>query len=363
MASPSLNTPSDLGFLPSPTSPQRAQSSSWKSVFRFPSASSKRIPSNATSLTFDTLSPPPLVPGRGTSIPATAIPTLSPASLISDPRSSYNSSTTQSTDSSPPDSRSRFMSSPHRVFAPAIAQHNHPVPSVGALSSTGSPANARPHIKSEKQRIALSKSTGSPRGKGTPVHPLQTSTSYIPSPTPLRSRAGIPLNPKAMASRFIRRVASAPNAKGLFFAGLRSPATTKNGFLAPGDTIPPVPPLSPSYEKGTDSLETLSSSSSRGVNGLLSPPATASVLSMKDRPNGAKESPGKVAFKRTYSSNSIKVREVKTIVRQFNASASQVIPARSKLALRISSRSECLGRGTLVGCTLYGKRRPTSFLR
>ena len=360
MASPSLNTPSDFGFLPRPTTPQRSQSSSWKSVFRFPSASNKRIPSNATTLTFDTLSPPSPVSGRGMSIPATAIPTLSPASFISDQRSSYNSSTTQSTDSSPPDSRSRFMSSPHRVFAPAMAHRNRPV---GALSSTGAPANARPHIKSEKQRIALSKSTGSPRGKGTPVHPLQTSASYIPSPTPLRSRTGIPLNPKAMASRFIRRVASAPNAKGLFFAGLRSSAATKNGFLAPGDTIPPVPPLSPSYEKGTDSLETLSSSSSRGVNGLLSPPATASVLSMKDQFNGAKESPGKVAFKRTYSSNSIKVREVKTIVRQFNASASQVIPARSKLVLRISSRSECLGRGTLVGCTLYGKRRPTSFLR
>lgn len=114
----------------------------------------------------------------------------------------------------------------------------------------------------------------------------------------------------ASASRFIRRVASAPNAKGLFFAGSRSSATTKNGFLAPGDIIPPVPPLAPSSEKGTDSLETLSSSSSKGINGLLSPPATAPVLSVKDRPNGANETPGKVAFKRTYSSNSIKIREV-----------------------------------------------------
>lgn len=113
-----------------------------------------------------------------------------------------------------------------------------------------------------------------------------------------------------MASKFIRRVASAPNAKGLFFTGLRSSATTKNGFLSPEEMIPPVPPLAPSYEKGTDSLETLSSSSSRGVNGLLSPPATASVLSVKERLSGAKEGPGKVAFKRTYSSNSIKVREV-----------------------------------------------------
>ncbi|KAF9452051.1 Pkinase-domain-containing protein [Macrolepiota fuliginosa MF-IS2] len=115
----------------------------------------------------------------------------------------------------------------------------------------------------------------------------------------------------ASASRFIRRVASAPNAKGLFFSSSRSSATTKNGFLAPADVIPPVPSLAPSSsEKGTDSLETLSSSSSKGLNGMLAPPATAPVLSVKDRPNGKNESPGKVAFKRTYSSNSIKVREV-----------------------------------------------------
>ncbi|XP_006460178.1 hypothetical protein AGABI2DRAFT_68563 [Agaricus bisporus var. bisporus H97] len=114
----------------------------------------------------------------------------------------------------------------------------------------------------------------------------------------------------ASASRFIRRVASAPNAKGLFSLNARLPATTKNGFLAPGEAIPPVPPLAASSEKGTDSLETLSSSSSKGINSLLAPPPTAPALSLQDRSTGMPESPSKAAFRRTYSSNSIKVRQV-----------------------------------------------------
>ncbi|KAJ7068113.1 Pkinase-domain-containing protein [Mycena amicta] len=103
----------------------------------------------------------------------------------------------------------------------------------------------------------------------------------------------------ASASRFIRRVASAPNAKGLFSAHR---STTRNGMLAPADPIPPLPNVS-SLEQGTDSLETLSSSSSRGQsrgNTLVAPRVS----------NGMLEGPGKVAFRRTYSSNSIKFRQV-----------------------------------------------------
>jgi protein-serine/threonine kinase len=100
----------------------------------------------------------------------------------------------------------------------------------------------------------------------------------------------------------------------LFASNSRSPAMTKNGFLAPGQAIPPVPPLAPSSEKGADSLETLSSSSSKGINGLLAPPATAPVLSVRDQSVSTHESPSKVAFRRTYSSNSIKVRQVIIIV-------------------------------------------------
>ncbi|KXN86354.1 Serine/threonine-protein kinase nrc-2 [Leucoagaricus sp. SymC.cos] len=322
MAAHSLNPSTDLGFLPSPSLPSdshhqplKTQSShNWKSVFRFPNSSSKKLSSNANSLTLDTMSPPIPVSGGTLTTPTTAIPSLTPTTFASDQRSSYNSSNTQSTDSSVPASRSRYTSSPHRAYVPPSYHHSQTMPSSEALPTAPALGRTRLYTKSEKQRIALSKSTGSPRGKGTPGHPLQASaTSYIPPSTPSRSRTGIPLSPKAMgasASRFLRRVASAPNAKGLFFSSSRSSATTKNGFLAPGERVPPVPPLAPSSEKGTDSLETLSSSSSRGLNSLLSPPATAPVLSVKDRPNGMNESPSKIAFRRTYSSNSIKVREV-----------------------------------------------------
>nr|GAT53988.1 AGC/RSK protein kinase [Mycena chlorophos] len=118
--------------------------------------------------------------------------------------------------------------------------------------------------------------------------------------TPGPSSRATPLSPKAMgasASRFIRRVASAPNAKGLF-SSHRS--TTKNGFLSPGESVPPLPNVS-SLEQGTDSLETLSSSSSRGQG--------RSTTLAAPRANGMLEG-GKMAFRRTYSSNSIKVRQV-----------------------------------------------------
>ncbi|RDX53148.1 Pkinase-domain-containing protein [Lentinus brumalis] len=122
-----------------------------------------------------------------------------------------------------------------------------------------------------------------------------------PTPTTPSSRG--PLSPKAFganASRFIRRVASAPNAKGLFALGGRSNnnATTKNGLLSPGDTVPPMPESN--SEQGTNSLETLSSASSN------------LGFRTKDRVTNAQtlEGPGKIAFRRTYSSHSIKVKSV-----------------------------------------------------
>ncbi|EIW82223.1 Pkinase-domain-containing protein [Coniophora puteana RWD-64-598 SS2] len=115
----------------------------------------------------------------------------------------------------------------------------------------------------------------------------------------------------ASATRFIRRVASAPNAKALFSNGSRS-ATTKNGYLAPDETVPPLPHVpSTSSDHGDNSLETLSSSGSSRERGR--------TKRKNKYPNGqpqtritsdSAEGPGKVAFRRTYSSNSIKVRSV-----------------------------------------------------
>ncbi|KAH7887924.1 Pkinase-domain-containing protein [Phlebopus sp. FC_14] len=112
----------------------------------------------------------------------------------------------------------------------------------------------------------------------------------------------------ASATRLIRRVASAPNAKHLFASSSRSAAPTRNGLLAPVEIVPPVPGApSSSLEHGGDSLETLSSGSSRGRSTrhdrYLGAPKTRIA-------NTTADGPGKVAFRRTYSSNSIKVRSV-----------------------------------------------------
>ncbi|KAF8211295.1 Pkinase-domain-containing protein [Mycena galopus ATCC 62051] len=77
-------------------------------------------------------------------------------------------------------------------------------------------------------------------------------------------------------------------------------------MLAPADVVPPLPSVG-SLEHG-DSLETISSGSSRGRPTHQSRGNTAAVTPRVS--NGMAEGPGKVAFRRTYSSNSIKVRQV-----------------------------------------------------
>ncbi|KAI0346733.1 Pkinase-domain-containing protein [Trametopsis cervina] len=113
----------------------------------------------------------------------------------------------------------------------------------------------------------------------------------MPTTPPSASRAA-PLSPRnigANATRFIRRVASAPNAKGLFSLGSRSAngTHTKNGLLAPAELIPAMPHTVPKTKDR--------------------------VLST----NSTQEGPGKVAFRRTYSSHSIKVRQVEVAPSSF----------------------------------------------
>jgi protein-serine/threonine kinase len=320
MVSPSFSSSAELRFIsslsPSEQSPRLQSSHTWKSVFRFPNSSNKKLPQATSSLTLDSQIHPASPYGGSHSTPAAPVPSLTPASCTFDQRSSYNSSNTQSSDSNTGiPSRGRHVSSPHRNHSHVPYQHTL-LPTEG-LAVASTPGRAQPHTKLEKQRITLSKSTGSPRGKDTTGRVLPSSSPHAPALPPSRSRNVIPLSPKAMsasASRFIRRVASAPNAKGLFASNSRSPAMTKNGFLAPGEVIPPVPPLASSSEKGADSLETSSSSSSKGLNGLLAPPVTTPPLPGSDQSISLLESPTKVAFRRTYSSNSIKVRQVIIIV-------------------------------------------------
>jgi protein-serine/threonine kinase len=187
------------------------------------------------------------------------------------------------------------MASPYPVQQ-LWSPDTHPPPPLNAK-----PSLSRLKIKYEKQ-FALGKQS-----------PRTTSSSNQPFAT----RSAAPLSPKsvsASATRFIRRVASAPNAKGLFAVGQRSTsAMTKNGLLSPGDGLP-IP-----GDHEMTSLETVSSASSNGYRSAR--PArpyransttglTTKAKEQISNVNSGHEGPGKVAFRRTYSSHSIKVKSV-----------------------------------------------------
>ncbi|KAF9484005.1 Pkinase-domain-containing protein [Pholiota conissans] len=311
-AAPSLpHTPTATSSAASHQSP-RTQSA-WKSVFRFPNASFKKLSVPPSPSLFE--SPLISTPTHGSvsQTPLASTASLAPASYLtsSDQRSSYNSSSTQSSESNLNQApRGGLYHSPPSAYSPYYSQTK----SSDGLSGAP-PPRSRQHTKSERARPNISRlqpSTVPPL----PITADGTQPTYPQTPpVPQRSRTNGPLSPKsvgASASRFIRRVASAPNAKGLFSMGSRSGATTKNGLLAPADTVPPLPPLvSSSSDQGQESsLETVSSGSSRGrMSRLLAPPSTAPLNNVANQ-HGLPQVPGKIAFRRTYSSNSIKVRQV-----------------------------------------------------
>ena len=279
------------------SSPGSRSQPSWKSVFRFPNSSAKKLTSYGSSSETKTMSHPPVCYNVAPIVPN---PSMAPGSDLSDQRSSYNSSNTQSSDSNGVlYSGSRYGTQRKDIY---------PLYTSPKFSDTS--LGSRQHTKSEKTRPITNLSRIKPQAGNTPQlsYPATATTPTFP-----RSRTYAPLSPKsvgASASRFIRRVASAPNAKGLFSIGAKPvPATTRNGLLAPIDTISPHPPLiSSSTEQGMDSLETISSVSSRRQRSRTIHPPTASY----GKPTGLAQppAPGKTAFRRTYSSNSIKVRQV-----------------------------------------------------
>ncbi|CAK5263071.1 unnamed protein product [Mycena citricolor] len=275
-----------------PSTARTSNPPGWKNVFRFANSSSRKVSGNTPQLSLDThsLATSP-ASGRGRT-PLTSTASLTPASFLSEDRSSSNSSTTQSTDSQ---RANGLVASPTRM----TPRHQKSADALSVAASSKHRARSKP----EKHPLSPTNNTSemlSPAAAG----PSQA--DFPMSHSQFSSRPG-PLSPKAMgasASRFIRRVASAPNAKGLFTS---SRSSTKNGMLAPADAVPPLPTtLNTSMEHGTDSLETISSGSSRGrparshSGNMLAAPSSVAI------PDGA----GKAAFRRTYSSNSIKVRQV-----------------------------------------------------
>ncbi|KAJ7667833.1 AGC/RSK protein kinase [Mycena polygramma] len=261
------------------SSPRVLSPPAWKSVFRFANSSSRKLAATGPPLSLDTHSLAVSANGRGRT-PLTPTPSLTPASFLSEHRSSSsNSSNTRSSDSNP-------------ALAPARGSQVRMQPrhqqSVDALSvAASSKSRSR-----QKQPLSRSPSTAL-FSKPSTAGPSQP--SFALPPVQSTSRAG-PLSPKAMgasATRFIRRVASAPNAKGLFSSS-RLSSTTKNGMLAPADPVPPLPNgVSNSLEHGTDSLETISSGSSRGRPHQ----GRGNTLTTPRVNNGMLEGPGKVAFR------------------------------------------------------------------
>lgn len=290
--SPSVQTPTSPG----------PSSSGWKALLRLGNSSSKRLV-NGSTLTLDTNLYSPEATST-TATPLTPSHSLAPGfSVQADQRSSYHSSLSTDSNSGRPSKNSSL-----RTPSTPSYFSQHPGEGIDTIREGEENEKSRTKSKTDKQRM-LSKS------RGGPLTADASQISFMPPTPPSASRSG-PLSPKALganATRFIRRVASAPNAKGLFHLGSRatSGTTTKNGLLAPAELIPAIP----NPEQQTNSLETDSSTSSRGrptrpvrANSHTNLPKT------KDRVTNASasnEGPGKVAFRRTYSSHSIKVRQVR----------------------------------------------------
>lgn len=287
---PSLRKPASTTLLSmhsSPTTSSTTPTSGWKSIFRIPS--SKKL--NAV--------PPPL----------DTVPNDDHAS--SQEHGSYHSSR-----SSGSDHQSRSPVVPHHsassyrngnggalVGSPSSYKPANPLP---ASTNTSSASPVQVPRRQRSGFLSRKLSSAKPQGPQT-AQPSQQSfqqSALSPSHQLGNGIAGgpIPASPKSSigsAARFLRRVASAPNAKGLL--NPRNPAsTTKNGMLAPSLEVPPPMPAA-SSDKGV-SIETNSSqSSARGSRTNRS--LTASSVQKIDPPP-------RQAFRRTYSSNSMKHRAV-----------------------------------------------------
>jgi len=278
-----------------------SRQSSWKSVFRLPSSSFKKTTSSVNGVSTMHLETENLSYSAFSSVahtPLTPNPSMSQSSYFQEPRTSYNSSNSHSTDSY----TGLNFKGPQYHFprSPQLSSSDQPTstPTMGRLRQHAKSTVARPHppVKQIPQSVS--------------ADPTQSSFSRG---YPTRSKTNAPLSPKsvtASASRFLRRVASAPNAKGLFSMGMRS--STKNGFLTPNEYVPPLPPLSSGEtDQGQDSLETISSTSSRGARMTSSRHVSPKPPPLIPKFQQGLVPPNRAAFRRTYSSNSIKVRQVR----------------------------------------------------
>ncbi|KAB5593854.1 Protein-serine/threonine kinase [Ceratobasidium theobromae] len=253
-------------------------------------------------LGIDTQTTPTATPTTDTHV-VCASPSVVPTTP-NDDRYSYNSSETRSSDSGGA-RKGRTGRVPRGSQTPSTS------PCVSRSTSSQALKNS---VQPDKFR-SLGRSDSKPATANSSQHSIT-----IPN-SPSTKHA--PLSPRSMgasASRFIRRVASAPNAKNMFSINTSFKSSTRNGLLSPGldPSIPPVPsflsgPGTP-HEKVPASPESSRPPSSRSFVTRASRAMSASVngkqkhLSPNDRSNA--DGMGRAQFRRTYSSNSIKIRSV-----------------------------------------------------
>lgn len=302
--------------LPTPATPTSPHS--WKSIFRVGSSNALKKHSSGLTLDIEPPKQPTESPGQAStptfelrldSYPGSANGPMTPASTGN--RDSYNSSLSI---------ESLGQQLPPTITASSAAAQQQTAKPTSSDTGTQSKYSTLLGRSRSKMGLALQTQTS-------PAQPDAGSASSNNGSGSSSGRAPLsPLSPKAVG-RLIRRVASAPNAKGLFSssASRSSTPTTKNGLLAtPSADVPPVPELTDgsrtASEKG-DSLETdasLGSTFGRAFGRSFSTDKLRAKRS-QDRltaPNPqpqAGPAPGRAVFRRTYSSNSIKVKQVRAV--------------------------------------------------
>ncbi|KIJ56565.1 hypothetical protein M422DRAFT_148965 [Sphaerobolus stellatus SS14] len=182
-------------------------------------------------------------------------------------------------------------------------------------SSSTSPSHSRQRTKSNKSD--KSKKLAALGVRTHTLTPSSSQQSFKPA-APSTARLGGALSPRsvsASASRFIRRVASAPSTKYLFARDARnypsSQGSTKNGLLSPTE-VPPVPGYIPAIaDRQVQSTESQNARNGKGPSRARAhTTAQVKVSVTKGVDLRPPEAPGRAAFRRTYSSNSIKIGHV-----------------------------------------------------
>lgn len=193
-----------------------------------------------------------------------------------------------------------------------------------------------------------------------------------------------PLSPRSMsasASRFIRRVASAPSTKYLFARDARHPAAgsgggSKYGFLSPSErSIPPPVPETPTHHRHSpprypsDQYQRLGDSNHPPSSPNMSSRTRAHTTQInKSSPVlEPPPTPQRITPRRTYSSNSIKVSQVRclpfavTTLFSFALALAKLFHFRWKWGQIVSKRSSYWAEVMLAKYTWFAKKGVTSY--